>query len=132
MIKRNKLGQFIKGFHPSTEFKKGQKGYWLGKKRPDMMGKNNPSWKGGKCKEHNRWFIYLPNHPLAKSNGCIAQSRLIAEKYLNRYLSFKEQIHHINGDTLDDRPENLYLFSSNSAHIKYEFSKNKSILKSNI
>ena len=30
-----------------TLFKKGQKGYWAGKKRPNMSGENNWLWKGG-------------------------------------------------------------------------------------
>jgi len=43
---RDKLGRFVKGKHPSieTEFKKGNKGFWLGKKRLNMTGKNHPMY----------------------------------------------------------------------------------------
>jgi len=30
---RDAMGRFIKGYHPETEFKKGNEGYWTGKKR---------------------------------------------------------------------------------------------------
>ena len=33
--------------YPDTAFKKGNKGFWLGKKRPNMTGENAPNWKGG-------------------------------------------------------------------------------------
>jgi len=33
---RNLKGQYIKGFHPPTEFKVGNSGYWLGKKRDKL------------------------------------------------------------------------------------------------
>ena len=44
---KKKISDAHKGKHhsPSTEFKKGSKGYWLGKKRPGVGG--NPKWKKG-------------------------------------------------------------------------------------
>lgn len=36
-----------KHFSPRTEFKKGEPGFWLGKKRLSMSGSNNPNWRGG-------------------------------------------------------------------------------------
>ena len=41
------------------------------------------------------------------------------EKKLGRYLKSQEVVHHINSNTLDDRPENLMLFSDNNAHAKF-------------
>lgn len=40
-----------KHFSPRTEFKKGEPGFWLGKKRPNMSGSNAPNWKGGTTSE---------------------------------------------------------------------------------
>lgn len=41
--------RYKKGLHSSinTEFKKGNSGFWLGKKRPDISGKKHFNWHGG-------------------------------------------------------------------------------------
>jgi uncharacterized protein YeaC (DUF1315 family) len=95
-------------------------------------GKKHWHWKGGKMIEHNRWFIWKPNHPFCDHHNHVRQSRLVAEQYLNRYLTRQEVIHHIDGNTLNDYPENLYLFPTNRQHAHYESLKNKPILISNI
>jgi len=144
---------FKKGhkFGANTQFKKGHKvpqawreasrkamlGRKLSEKTKKKMGQSrkggkNPNWKGGKRKSHNRLFTYQPNHPFATKQGYVPLSRLVAEKYLSRYLTPKEVIHHINKNTLDDRPENLYLFSTTNEHARYHFLKNKSLLTSNL
>ena len=88
-------------------------------------------WKGGKYKLNNRWYIYKPEHPNS-SRRYIPQSRLVAGKILGRYLTKQEVIHHINGIKDDDRIENLYLFPSNSEHMRHHGWKIKPILKSNL
>jgi hypothetical protein len=49
--------------------------------------------------------------------GRIRESRLVMERTLGRGLSPQEQVHHINGDKLDNRPENLMVLP-NSEHQK--------------
>ena len=46
----------------------------------------------------------------------IAEHRLIFEKFLNRKLKKEEQIHHIDGDKVNNSIGNLYLCSNNSKH----------------
>jgi len=45
MIKRNKLGRFVKGSKSDSGFQKGHKGFWTGKKR---IGQNIGSWMLGR------------------------------------------------------------------------------------
>ena len=80
----------------------------------------HPNWKGGKQFDSRGYIlIHSFNHPYKDSRNYVRRSRLIMEKHLNRYLSPKEVVHHINGIKIDDRIENLWLFSSNSEHQKF-------------
>lgn len=51
--------------------------------------------------------------------------RVIMEKYIKRKLLPYEIVHHINGDPLDNRIENLLVCVSVSEHMKYHTSKGK-------
>lgn len=118
--------------HPDTKggFKKGHLPHNTGKTH--LIKEKNPSWKGG------RWvgkYVYIlqPEHPFADKHGYVAEHRLVAERYLRRYLTKQERIHHINQNRHDNRPSNLYLFQSTGEHLRYHFSKNsKPITESNL
>jgi len=56
--------------------------------------------------------IYCPEHPYCRDHKYVYEHRLVMEKILGRYLDIKNEIvHHLNGDTLDNRPENLKVMS---------------------
>lgn len=53
---------------------------------------------------------YIPNHIQANSDGRTLQHRRVMAEHLGRRLLPNENVHHINGDKLDNRLENLELW----------------------
>lgn len=47
----------------------------------------------------------------------VAEHRLVAEKMIGRFINKDEDVHHINGNKTDNRPENLMVLS-HSDHMK--------------
>lgn len=66
-------------------------------------------------------YIYIKDwsHPFCGKQGYVAEHRLVMEKFIGRFLSKEETIHHINHIMTDNRIENLQLFSSRGAHTKH-------------
>lgn len=64
-------------------------------------------------------YRYAPNHP--KAIGArklyVAEHRLIVESLIGRILFDYEVVHHIDGNTLNNSPENLKLMTA-SDHVK--------------
>jgi hypothetical protein len=88
-----------------------------GRQRPEMVGKLNWNWKGGRYKDgYGYIMLACPN----EKSGRRREHLVVMEEFLGRRLLTTERVHHKNGIKSDNRLENLQLFKSNSAHISYE------------
>lgn len=75
-------------------------------------GTENGNWKGGRR-------LDAAGYVLVRMNGIeVYEHRVVAERSIGRPLGEKEVVHHRNGDRADNRPENLEVLPSQSAHMK--------------
>lgn len=77
------------------------------RRRRQPRGHAAYAWKGGKYTNSKGYVVvYAPDHPYAVK-VYVLEHRLIVEQRLGRLLAPNEIVHHINGITTDNRPENL-------------------------
>lgn len=76
-------------------------------------GARHHAWQGGKHTRNGYVFVSItkdsPYSSMAVSNGYVMEHRLVMAHHLKRPLTKNETIHHINGNTQDNRIENLQL-----------------------
>jgi len=98
--------------HP-CEIKKGRVNYCsvkcrkLGNYNPYKKGILSSNWKGGTTRIGKYIYIKSYDHPNKNSDEYVAEHRLVMEKFLKRYLTTNENVHHRNGIKHDNRLENL-------------------------
>lgn len=73
----------------------------------------NPNWKGGRSIASNGYMLVRVGvgHRLADVRGYAYEHRLVAEEKFKRALQPGEHVHHVDGNKLNNAPENLEIVS---------------------
>lgn len=89
----------------------------------DIKGANNSSWSGGRfISNYGYILVYNPENSRG-SDLYVLEHRLVMEKKLGRKLTESEVVHHIDGDKLNNDPDNLSVMSlseHSSHHVKLQ------------
>ena len=82
-------------------------------------GSLHPHWKGGRSLASNGYILVkVPNHPMADVRGYAYEHRLVASRKAGRPLLRAEIVRHINGNKVDNRPENLRIVRRTSGALR--------------
>ena len=100
----------------------------LGIKIRKDAGENHHNWKGGRIIKGDGYIgVWKPEHKKADSQGYVYEHILVIEETLNRSLTTKEEIHHINLDKTANQINNLCLCCTHKEHTKIHRSIEKLI-----
>lgn len=78
-----------------------------------------PMWKGGTKIVKGYAYIRMKDHPSkSKHGGYVAVHRLVMEAKLGRFLEKHEVVDHIDGNRINNHPDNLRVFQSNAEHLR--------------
>jgi hypothetical protein len=82
-------------------------------------GERAARYNGGKVTITGYKYVTDRDHPSANRDGYVHEHRKVVEKFLGYHIPKEANIHHINGQKLDNRIANLAVFANASDHSKY-------------
>jgi hypothetical protein len=86
-----------------------------------LRAHKSPNWKGGVYISQPQTiagsqYVFVRDKSDKKGKKYRAEHRVIVEQYIGRELAYhSEPVYHLNGDTTDNRPDNLYVFPDSGA-----------------
>lgn len=95
------------------------------KRHPQPRGEYNKNWKGGRRYTGDGHIEVKippesPFYSMVVQRRYVLEHRLVMAKYLNRCLTSKELVHHVNGIKDDNRIENLQLRTLQTHPLSYQ------------
>ena len=77
---------------------------------PSLTGADNAAWRGGRQVRSDAYaYVLAGDHPTTRRDGYIQEHVLVAEQAVGRLLLRTEVVHHRDGLTLHNSPENLQI-----------------------
>lgn len=116
-----------------------RKSIYLGDKNPNYgnTGIKNPISLERRISNYGYVLLKMPDHPFARDGGWVMEHRYIAEQYLlteensaeingKKYLRRDLEVHHIDGNKINNAPSNLMVLTK-SEHMKLHVRKRKGL-----
>jgi hypothetical protein len=112
---RRKMSELARGRTHTPEARRK-----IGESQRGKNGAAARSWKGGRINSNGYRMVYAPDHPRSTgpSRNYVYEHVLVAEQTLGRFIVPPEVVHHIDGDKLNNAPENLMVCANQAEHMR--------------